>query len=66
MPSTVIRRYEYDEAGERLIIEFVTGRRYAYARVPPELYEAMTRVTSKGAFFNRKIRDNYPFERLRS
>lgn len=64
MPSSAIRRYDYDADEERLVIEFVTGRRYAYDGVPPSLYEAMRKATSKGGFFNRRVRDLYPFERL--
>jgi len=64
MPSTAIRRYAYDADGHRLEIEFVTGRRYRYADVPPAIADAMTRAASKGGFFNRRIRDRYAFERL--
>jgi len=61
MPSSVIRSYEYDGAEQRLDIEFVSGRRYSYFDVPESLFDAMRRVTSKGGFFNRRIRDHYPF-----
>ena len=64
MPSTVIRHFRYDTGHELLTIEFVTGRRYVYAGVPAETYEAMRRAFSKGAFFNRRIRDHYPFAEL--
>ena len=65
MPSTVIRRYDYDPDRRRLHIEFVTGRRYVYAGVPEKEVEAMAKAASKGGFFNRRIRDRYPFERER-
>lgn len=64
MPSTAIRHYAYDEAQELLTITFVTGRRYVYAGVPAQLYAAMRRATSKGGFFNRRIRAHYPFAEL--
>jgi hypothetical protein len=64
MPSTVIRRYDYDADGERLVIEFVSGRVYSYADVPPSVVAAMARATSKGGFFNRRIRDRYAFTEL--
>lgn len=64
MPSTVIRHSTYDPEHELLMIEFTTGRRYVYAGVAPEVYEAMRRATSKGGFFNRRIRDRYPFAEL--
>jgi hypothetical protein len=61
MPSSVIRSFDYDPADQRLDIEFVSGRRYSYLDVPEAVFDAMRRVTSKGAFFNRRIRDHYPF-----
>jgi hypothetical protein len=61
MPSSVIRSFDYDPAEQRLEIEFVSGRRYSYFDVPESLVDAMRRVTSKGGFFNRRIRDHYHF-----
>lgn len=63
MPSTVIRRFDYDAEREQLRIEFVTGRRYLYAGVPTKVVEDMRKATSKGGFFNRRIRYFYRFER---
>lgn len=63
MPSSVIRRWDYDEGQQRLDIEFVSGRRYAYHDVPPRLAEGMRRATSKGGYFNRRIRDRFAFTR---
>ena len=64
MPSTAIRHSTYDPEHELLMIEFITGRRYVYAGVPADIYEKMRRATSKGGFFNRRIRDRYPFAEL--
>jgi hypothetical protein len=64
MPSTAIRHYHYETERELLTIEFITGRRYVYAGVPAALYEQFRRATSKGGFFNRRIRDRYPFAEL--
>jgi hypothetical protein len=64
MPSTAIRHFTYDAGHELLMIEFITGRRYVYAGVPEDVYEAMRRAFSKGSFFNRRIRDHYPFAEL--
>jgi hypothetical protein len=65
MPSTVIRRWSYDEARHRLDIEFVSGRQYAYLEVPERIAEGMRRAVSKGGYFNRRIRDRFRFERVR-
>jgi len=64
MPSTVIRRFHYDATGHRLIVEFLSGRRYAYFDVPPDVYAAMRGAQSRGSFFNRCVRDHYAYARL--
>lgn len=63
MPSTVIRSYHYDRRRRALDIVFQSRRRYSYRDVPEETYEAMKAAFSKGEFFNRHIRDRFPFER---
>jgi hypothetical protein len=65
MPSSVIKRFDYDEPAARLDIEFVTGRRYSYFDVPAKVVAALQAATSKGGFFNRRIRDAYRFTRRR-
>ena len=59
MPSTVIRRFEYDPAALALDVEFVSGRRYRYAGVPEEVARSFRAAFSKGRYFNAHIRDNY-------
>jgi hypothetical protein len=63
MPSSVIRRFDYDEAARRLDIAFVSGRRYRYHDVPPEEVAALRAAESKGHYFTLHIRDGYRFER---
>jgi len=65
MPSSVIRKFDYDPAEHKLAVTFVTGRRYAYLGVPEKVAHDFRRAFSKGEFFNEAIRDHYPFERLR-
>jgi hypothetical protein len=68
MPSAVIRRYAWRPgtalAEQALDIEFTTGRVYRYHGVPENLVQEMRRWMSKGAFFNRRIRDHFPCEQL--
>jgi hypothetical protein len=64
MPSTVIRSFVYEPARRELEITFQSGKRYAYERVPPEVYEAMRGAFSKGEFFNEHIRDRFDFRRM--
>jgi hypothetical protein len=64
MPSTVIRRFDYMPDARELTVEFVTGRRYVYSEVPLEEVEAMRRAFSKGTYFNKRIRDRYPYREV--
>jgi hypothetical protein len=60
MPSTVIRRYAYDHSANALWVEFVTGRRYVYSGVPPQVAETLGSAFAKGVYFNSRIRDRFP------
>lgn len=62
MPSTSIRRMEYDPHTKVLSVWFVaSGRRYDYADVPSEIYAAFRQASSKGRFFNAHIRDRFRY-----
>jgi hypothetical protein len=65
MPSTAIRSLFYDSAKCELSVTFVTGRRYVYADVPGEVFEAFKTAESRGAFFNHEIRDRYTYREIR-
>jgi hypothetical protein len=64
MPSNVIRRFFYVPDSRELTIEFVTGRRYIYSEVPEDDVRAFRAAFSKGAHFNRHIRDRYECREL--
>ncbi len=64
MPSSAIRNFLYDQAKRQLWVTFVTGRRYVYDEVPPEIFEAFRTAPSRGAFFNHEIRDRYTFHEV--
>jgi hypothetical protein len=55
MPSTVIRRFVYDETECNLWVEFVSGRRYVYLGVPHDVAETFRGAFSKGVYFNTRI-----------
>jgi lysyl-tRNA synthetase class 2 len=61
MPSSVIRRFDYDPEREELDVLFTTGRRYLYHRVPPAAADAFRAAFSKGRHFNAHIRDAYDY-----
>jgi hypothetical protein len=63
MPSSAVRNIDYDEATETLWVTFVpTGKRYAYRRVPLDVYDAFRSASSKGTYFNRHIRDRFDYD----
>ncbi|NIJ18855.1 hypothetical protein FHS95_000524 [Sphingomonas naasensis] len=64
MPSSVIRGWDYDEAGHALDILFVSGKRYRYHDVPERVAAGMRKALSKGSYFNRRIRDHFAFTQL--
>ena len=64
MPSTAIRRFDYDARSRALDVTFVTGRRYRYFAVPGGLAEDFRAAPSKGRFFNARIRDRFRFREL--
>lgn len=58
--SKAIRSMGYDAETRTLEVEFSSGRVYAYDGVEPSLYEWLLRVPSKGAVFNRMVKDHHP------
>lgn len=64
MPSTVIRSHSYDTNAGELTITFVTGRRYVYRDVPQPVYAGFKAAFSRGTFFNREIRDRFPYREI--
>jgi hypothetical protein len=65
MPSTAVKTIIYDPAARRMLVIFVTGRKYIYEDVPAEVYAAFQAAPSKGRFFNAEIRDRYPFHEVK-
>jgi hypothetical protein len=65
MPSTAIKNIVYDASAKRLLVIFVTGRKYIYEDVPPDVHAAFQSAPSKGRFFNAEIRDRYTCHEIR-
>jgi hypothetical protein len=61
MPSTVIRRIDYDPGTRELDVQFTTGRRYLFHDVPAEAAEDFRQARIKGRHFNSRIRGRYRF-----
>ena len=54
----------YDPALRRLDVVFRSGERYLYFQIPPHCYQQLLASESKGAHFNRSIRNRFPFQHL--
>ena len=54
----------YDGALATLEVEFRNGGVYRYFAVPASVYEALMHADSKGAFFNRRVRNAFLFDRV--
>jgi hypothetical protein len=57
--SSAIKRAEYDTPTMRLQIWFPEGHSYFYCRVPLPIWQGLLSATSKGTYFNQRIRDFY-------
>ena len=64
--STTLATLAYDDAHEILQLEFRSRAIYRYFGVPAPVYEALLAATSKGKYFNRAIRENFPYSRASS
>ena len=64
MPSSVIRRFVYDQTEHQLWVEFTSGRRYVYEDVPEEVATTFREAFSKGIYFNTRIRDRFRYREV--
>jgi hypothetical protein len=63
MPSTAIADFKYQPETKTLLVWFrETGELYRYIDVPPGVYEAFEKASSKGRFLNKYIKDRYCFQ----
>lgn len=64
--SSNVSSVGYDPATSTLEVEFHGGRIYQYANVPERHFSALTSgVGSVGSYFNRYVKNSYPFRRSR-
>jgi lysyl-tRNA synthetase class 2 len=64
--SRAILAMAYDRERNELSVTFTGGRAYLYSLIPPAIVAALEAAASPGAFFNRHIRDRYPYRRVRA
>jgi hypothetical protein len=61
--STLIRTVTY-AVDATLTVRFHSGAVYRYFTVPRTVLDQFLTATSKGAYFTRHIRDDYPYQRV--
>jgi KTSC domain len=64
LQSTTLASAFYYPRRHRLELEFRSGKRYLYFQVPRQCYRELLRADSKGGYFNRNIRNRFPFQDL--
>ena len=62
--STTLATVVYDAAAHLLWLEFRSHAVYCYFGVPAAVHHALLTADSKGAYFNRYIRDRFPYQRV--
>lgn len=55
----------YDAGRKMLEVTFRRGGVYHYQNVPVDIYQALLQAPSIGTFFSEKIRNQYPFEKVK-
>jgi hypothetical protein len=61
--SSLLMSVEY-ASDQTLVLTFRSGATYRYLAVPEALVEELIAAESKGAYFNRKIRNRFAYQRL--
>jgi hypothetical protein len=61
--SSLIRSVTYG-TDATLTVRFHRGAVYRYFTVPRTTLDAFLAATSKGAYFNRHIRDRFPYQQV--
>ncbi len=61
--SSLLMSVEY-ASDQTLVLTFRSGATYRYLAVPEAVVEALIAAESKGAYFNRNIRNRFAYQRL--
>jgi hypothetical protein len=62
--SSMLRRAQYIVDQKVLVLQFINGTRYAYADVPPSIWDGLIEADSAGQYFNQNIRYSFAYRRL--
>jgi len=64
LDSSLLAGVQYDPHRRHLDVEFHSGQRYRYFNVPTRCYQELLRAESSGRYFNRSIRNCFPYQNL--
>jgi hypothetical protein len=64
LQSSLLAWVRYSSARRQLQVQFRSGERYLYFRLPPTCYRELLQAESKGAYFNHQIRNCFPYQHL--
>lgn len=59
--SSTMNKFKYDAQSQLLTIFFTSGETYNYYNVPLSVFEGLNKASSKGQFFNNRIRDHFRY-----
>jgi hypothetical protein len=62
--SSVIAALGYDADRATLLVRFTSGKLYRYRGVPEVEFDALVSAGSIGSYYNRRIRDAFPYEEV--
>ena len=63
--SSSIKSIGYDPPTSTLEVEFKSGWVYQYFSIPSDVFAQLMSASSKGRYFDQKIKDTYKFERIK-
>lgn len=64
LKSKSLATVRYHHSARQLEVQFLTGKRYLFFLVPQHCYQQLLPAESIGAFFNRYIRNRFPYQHL--
>ena len=62
--STNLQSSQYDTATNDLVVEFKTGGKYTYNKVPLTIFTKMRLSESQGSYFAKNIAKNYKYTKM--
>lgn len=62
--SSNLESVGYDSSTQTMKIRFLNGSEYVFLNIPPLEFESLIQASSIGSYFNRNIRNSYPYEKI--